>query len=180
MLDFSHQMEAPHSNVKGSEDFVGPSNQDDQQNIRKDDENTLPNSPGPLFPDDPFQDPGQSTHAEMEWSRHRDDSPSEDPALERRREAEPDIPGIPPMIPSPTTDKPESQPSLDQLMNEKDTLPLMNEDDLPSGGQTPFQPNSGSQVSAASLQEGPMTNNASVSFGKCVPFIYIYIYISFG
>lgn len=172
--------------MNSSEAFTGPSNQIGEQNTRNGDDSTLPNFTEHEVPHGVCEEPGPSNREEMHGSRPNNDSSPEVPGFELGREAVHDSPGMPPVFTSPRDDMVEPQASLDQVMYEKETLPPIIEDNLSFGGPTPpFQPSSGPQASGASLEEGPMINNTSVSFGKCVSAymnicVSVYLYSSFG
>lgn len=158
--------------MNSSEGVPSPSNQIGEENIRHTDETVLPDFIGHQAPDVVVQDTGLSNQAEMHELRHStDNSPEDILDVEVMRDAAPDSLGNPPLSPSRSNEIAEPQASLDQIMNEKETLSPIIETNLNSGGQTPsFQPSSGPQASVGSLREGLLNDNVPVSFGKCVIF----------
>lgn len=155
-----------------SEGVPSPSNQLREENIKHTEENMLPDFVEHEVPDFVIPDTGPGNDAETNELRNGNDNSSEDiPEVEVMRDAVPENSGNPPLSPNRSIDTAEPQTSLDQTMNDKETLSPIIENNLPSGGDTlPFQSSSRPQASAASLQEGLLNDNAPVSFGTFVTF----------
>ena len=119
------------------------------------------------------KDPGPSSPAEMRDPRHsNDNSPEIIPDIEIMREAVPDISVNLLHSPNFGNDIAEPQASLDRLMNEKETISPIFENNLTPRGQTqPFQPSSEPRASVASLQED-LVNNSPFSFGNFIKFFH--------
>lgn len=117
-----------------------------------------------------FRDADPSNQTEMLNTRFADDNISPDvPGREILRGAVPDfgLENLPPVLPDHGENMAETSGSLDQIMNEKDIISPIMEDNLVSAGQSLlFQQRSEPPPSAAS-PEAPEILDTHVSFSKC-------------
>ncbi|XP_059431521.1 sister chromatid cohesion 1 protein 3 isoform X2 [Corylus avellana] len=166
MMDSSHPEMVPNSDVRQMEEDIPtppPIFEKEALNARFNNDGTPQN----FQHDVNFRDADPSNQTEMLNTRFADDNISPDvPGREILRDAVPDfgLENLPPVLPDHGEDMAETNESLDQIMNEKDIISPIMEDNLVSAGQSLlFQQCSEPPPSAAS-PEAPEILDTHVSF----------------
>ncbi|XP_050284015.1 sister chromatid cohesion 1 protein 3 [Quercus robur] len=153
--------------VKGFEE-PGPSNQREALNGSLSDDRTPQN----LQHDANFQDAGPSNQTETLDTRLSDDNiPQDIPEMEILRDAGHDfgLENLPPVLPDYGDNIVETNRSLNEIVNEKDILSPIMEENLMSGEKSlPFQQHSEPPTSAAS-EQGLEIHDTRVAFGDISP-----------
>ena len=150
--------------AKGFEE-PGPSNQREALNASLSDDRTPQN----LQHDANFQDAGPSNQTETLDTRLSDDNiPQDIPEMEILRDAGHDfgLENLPPVLPDHGDNTVETNRSLNEILNEKDILSPITEENLMSGEKSlPFQKHSEPPTSAASEQDLEILDTR-VAFGE--------------